>query len=106
MKELIEKIKAEEQFVYCFDSTVTDNEKKLRSEFNKGLHKAIKIIESYKPKVLDQPDSKGWWWVYDDIEEEWFPVFILVPGVVIVNINCDRWIKADMSIVPTKNQMN
>ena len=65
-KELIEKIKAEEQFVYCFDPTVTDNEKKLRSEFNKGLHKAIKIIESYKPKVLDQPDSKGWWWVYDD----------------------------------------
>ena len=56
-KELIEKIKAEEQFVYCFDPTLTDNEKKLRSEFNKGLHKAIKIIESYKPKVLNEPEA-------------------------------------------------
>jgi hypothetical protein len=62
MKELIEKIKAEEQFVYCFDPTVTDNEKKLRSEFNKGLHKAIKIIESSKPKWIDSPDKKGSWW--------------------------------------------
>jgi len=61
-KELIEKIKAEEKFVYCFDSTVTDNEKKLRSEFNKGLHKAIKIIESSKPTWIDSPDQDGLWW--------------------------------------------
>ena len=78
--------------------------KKLRSEFNKGLHKAIKIIESYKPKVLNEPNDIGYWWFYDDREEEWFPVFIHVPGAVIVNIDSDRWIKADTSIFPTKNQ--
>ena len=70
--------------------------------YNNAIDDVLEIIGSYKPKVLDQPDSKGWWWVYDDIEEEWFPVFILVPGVVIVNINCDRWIKADTSIFPMK----
>jgi len=22
----------------------------------------LKVIESYKPKALDRPDSGGWWW--------------------------------------------
>jgi hypothetical protein len=70
--------------------------------YNNAIDDVLKAIESYKPKVLDQPDSKGWWWVYDDIEEEWFPIFIHVPGAVIVNIDSDRWIKADTSIFPMK----
>jgi len=70
--------------------------------YNNAIDDVLEIIGSYKPKVLDQPDSKGWWWVYDDIEEEWFPIFIHVPGAVIVNIDSDRWIKADTSIFPMK----
>ena len=101
-KELMEMLKLID---YKFDEKHRTNPFTLDAYIDGWKHcksEMLEIIESYKPKVLDQPDSKGWWWVYDDIEEEWFPVFILVPGVVIVNINCDRWIKADTSIFPMK----
>lgn len=48
-KELIEEIeKYQEQYANddCCD-TIND---------------IITIIESYKPKELDKPDSEGWWW--------------------------------------------
>ncbi len=61
-KELIERINAEEKFVYRFDPATTDNEKALRSEYNKGLHNAIEIIESLKSKWMDKPNSNGWWY--------------------------------------------
>ena len=70
--------------------------------YNNAIDDVLKAIKSYKPKILNEPNDIGYWWFYDDREEEWFPVFILVPGAVIVNIDSDRWIKADVSIFPMK----
>ena len=103
-RELIEKIKLID---YKFDEKHRTNPFTLDAYIEGWKHcksEMLEIIESYKPKVLNEPNDIGYWWFYDDREEEWFPVFIHVPGAVIVNIDSDRWIKADTSIFPTKNQ--
>ena len=52
LRELIERIMGlryskEDDMKWCWD---------------RCLDEVLKIIESYKPKVLDMPDSEGWWW--------------------------------------------
>jgi hypothetical protein len=61
-EELVEKIKASEKFVYAGDPTTSTSEKVLRSEFNRGLNKAIDIITASEPQWLDTPTEEGWWW--------------------------------------------
>jgi hypothetical protein len=101
-KELMEMLKLMD---YKFDEKHRTNPFTLDAYIDGWKHcksEMLEIIESYKPKVLNEPNDIGYWWFYDDREEEWFPVFIHVPGAVIVNIDSDRWIKADTSIFPMK----
>ena len=66
-KELMEMLKLID---YKFDEKHRTNPFTLDAYIDGWKHcksEMLEIIESYKPKVLDQPDSEGWWWVYDDI---------------------------------------
>ena len=62
-KELIDKIRALKISKYAISIAENDEMSMVGIARNHAIDEVLKIIESYKPKWVDNPSPNGWYWI-------------------------------------------
>lgn len=63
-----------------------DGEWEGRFAYNLGVRDAINIIKQSEPPILDEPDSEGWWWRYN----EYYIESVYVGGGLPEGLSCSH----------------